>query len=120
MTVVGFRQSANVSIPLMRTDIKIDFVAPPFAGHLFPQLQLAKYAVSQGFENLRFYSCLKTQSAVESVGIDFLPLLADKEAEVLDIAMGQKQIMGSLKEILNIVNNTLDIQRQFQNELRNV
>ena len=103
----------------MRPNLKIDFVAPPFAGHLFPQLQLAKYARSQGYDRLRFYSCPRMGAAVDRAGIDFLPLLADKESEVFDIVLGgSKRIMSSLKEILAIVHRTLDLQLQLSNELR--
>jgi len=103
----------------MRTDIKIDFVAPPLAGHLFPQLQLAKYAKSQGFDHLRFYSCPKMQTTVESAGIGFLPLLADKEAELLRITHRPEEVMKSIKGILACVSLALDLMRQFSNELRN-
>ena len=103
----------------MRTDIKIDFVAQPLAGHLFPQLQLAKYAQSQGMKQLRFYSCPKVRTPVESAGIGFLPVLADREKEVFDIAAHHEQIMDSFAELLSVVNKALDVQEQFANELRN-
>jgi len=102
----------------MRTDIKIDFVAPPQAGHLFPQLQLAKYAKSQGFHQLRFYSCPRMRAAVENAGIGFLPVLADKEAEVLAISNRSEQVMNSFKEMFASVTMTLNIMRQFSDELR--
>ena len=102
----------------MRTDLKIDFVAPPAAGHLFPQLQLAKYAKSQGFNHLRFYSCPKMRAAVEDAGIGFLPILADKEAEVLAISNRSEQVMSSFKEMFTSVTMTLDLMRQFSDELR--
>ena len=102
----------------MRTDLKIVFVAPPLAGHLFPQLQLAKYAKSQGFDRLRFYSCPKMRTAVENAGIDFLPVLADKEAEVLGISHRSEQVMNSLKGMFGSVTMTLDLMRQFSDELR--
>ena len=103
----------------MRTDLKIDFVAPPFAGHVFPLLNLAKYAQSQGFEQLRFYSCPKMQAAIENAGIVFHPLLADKEEEVLDIVLGTEKTMASIKKMVGVVNRTLELQRQLSNELRN-
>jgi len=103
----------------MRTDLKIDFVAPPLAGHLFPQLQLAKYAKSQGFDRLRFCSCPKMRAAVENAGIEFLPVLADKESEVLAISHRSEQVMNSFKGMFGSVTMTLDLMRQFSDELRN-
>jgi UDP:flavonoid glycosyltransferase YjiC (YdhE family) len=99
--------------------MKIDFVAPPFAGHLFPQLQLAQYAKSQGIDRLRFFSCPKMKAAVKRAGIEFLPLLADHEAEVLDIVLGHsKQMSNSIRENLKVVNRTLNLMHQFSHELR--
>ena len=103
----------------MRTDIKIDFVAMPLAGHVFPQLQLAKYAQSQGMNRLRFYSCPNMRRAVESAGIEFQTILADREAEVLDLAAHHEQIMDSFAELFSVVDKALGIQEQFSNELRN-
>jgi len=102
----------------MRTDLKIDFVAPPFAGHLFPQLQLAKYAKSRGMERLRFLSCPRMKAAVEQHGIEFLPLLADKETELVDIVLGTQQVMHSIKKMVKKVDRVLDLMGQFSNELR--
>lgn len=99
-------------------NLKIDFVAPPLAGHLFPQLQLAKYARSQGIDQLRFYSCPKMRGAVENSGIEFLPILADKEAEVLGISHRPEQVMNSIKGMLGSVTMTLNLMRQFSDELR--
>jgi len=103
----------------MRTDLKIDFVAPPLAGHLFPQLQLARYAKSQGYENLRFLSCPKMRTAVESAGIEFLTILSDKEDEVLDIAHAPNRSYGDFESfcvaIDAFVNNG---NGQFYDELK--
>jgi UDP:flavonoid glycosyltransferase YjiC (YdhE family) len=102
----------------MRTNLKIDFVAPPLAGHLFPQLQLARYAQSQGFNRLRFCTCPKMRTAVEKHGIGFLPVLANKETELLSITDRPEQVMRSIKGMLACVALTLDLMKQFSNELR--
>jgi len=102
----------------MRTDIKIDFVAQPLPGHVFPQLQLAKYAKSQGFEKLRFFSCPSMRRAIESTGIRFLPILANREDEVFGIAARHAQIMDSFTELISVVGQALTVQEQFENELR--
>ena len=102
----------------MRTDIKIDFVATPFAGHLFPPLQLAKYAKSNGFDNLRLISCPRMRAPVEHEGIEFLPLLAEWESEVLDIVLGTQNVYSSFKKVFEVVNRTLDLQKHLKDELR--
>ena len=102
----------------MRTNLKIDFIAQPLSGHLFPQLQLAKYAKSQGSDCLRLYSCPKMRSVVENAGIEFLPILADKETEVLAISNRSEQVMNSFRGMFASVTMTLDLMRQFSNELR--
>ena len=102
----------------MRTDIKIDFIALPLAGHLFPQLQLAKYAQSQGIKQLRIFSCPIMRAAVQSAGIEFKPILADKEEEILDIAAHHEQIMDSFTELLSVMDKALGMQAQVESELR--
>jgi len=102
----------------MKTDIKIDFVALPITGHLYPQLQLAKYAQSQGIEHVRIFSCPTMRHAVESSGVVFQSVLTDREDEVLDIAAQHEQIMDSFTELISIVDRALGVQEQFENELR--
>ncbi|GHT46274.1 glycosyl transferase [Planctomycetales bacterium] len=99
------------------TDLTIAYVAPPLAGHLFPQLQLARYLKSQGFDNQRFFSCPKMQSAVEADGIGFTPILADKENEVLAISLTDAPVMSRLSGMFAMVKNTLAVMRQFSEEL---
>ena len=111
--------SGVVTEPTMRTDIKIDFVAMPQAGHVFPQLQLAKYALSQGMTHLRFYSCPVMQATIESAGIEFQPILADKQQKVLDLAAHHEQIMDSFAELFTAMDRELESQEQFESELRN-
>ena len=102
----------------MRKDMKIDFVVPPVPGHIFPSLQLAKYAKTQGFERQRLITSPKMRKAVEGAGNTFVPVLAELEDEVFDIIRGPKPMMHSIKAMLDVVNRTLDIQRQFMIELR--
>lgn len=103
---------------LTRTDLKIDFVAPPFAGHLFPQLQLAQYAKTQGYTNLRMFSCPCMQSAVEKGNIEFLPILADRETDVLGTSHRPDNVMSSIKGMLKSVTMVLDFSLQMEDELR--
>jgi UDP:flavonoid glycosyltransferase YjiC (YdhE family) len=102
----------------MRTDLKIDFVALPFAGHLFPQLQLAKYAKMQGINRLRFHSSPKMREAVEHAGIEFLPHLADRETEVLD-CVAEERYLNNIKKEINVFSTILDLMPQCLDELRN-
>jgi UDP:flavonoid glycosyltransferase YjiC (YdhE family) len=100
------------------TELKIDFVAPPLAGHLFPQLQLARYLKLQGFNRLRFFTTPKFCLPIEQSGIEFRPVLADKENDVLAISHTEKQVMNSIKGMFASVTNTLNIRGQFSDELR--
>ncbi|MDR3182019.1 MAG: glycosyltransferase [Planctomycetaceae bacterium] len=102
----------------MNTELQIDFVAPPLAGHLFPQLQLARYLKTQGFNNLRFFSCPAMQNAVESCGIGFTAILADKENEVMALSHTEHQ-MNSLRGRLKSITGMLRIAQQMYDELQN-
>lgn len=98
-------------------NLKIDFVAPPFAGHLFPPLQLARYLKLQEFGSIRFFSCPIMRKAVETDGIEFKPILADKEQECLALAVADKPI-NRFREHLATVRNAMDVMRQKSVELR--
>jgi UDP:flavonoid glycosyltransferase YjiC (YdhE family) len=85
---------------------------------VFPQLQLARYAQSQGMKQLRFYSCPKVRSDVESAGIHFQPVLADREEEILDMIGQHERVLDSYAALFSMADRALAVQEQFEQELR--
>ncbi len=89
-------------------DTTIDWVAPPFAGHLFPILGMAKELSRLGFAHQRVLSMPSIQtpaeSALEGTGIPFVPLLPDRNADALAMANTGTRTFG----------NPLALLRQFR------
>lgn len=64
----------------------IDFVAPPFAGHLFPTLDLATQLRARGIERTRVISTSDSVATIQACGHEAVELLPGREAEVWAIA----------------------------------
>src|SRR5215831_11731940 len=76
----------------MCRDLRIDFVAPPFAGHLFPLLELARFLRGQGFTRLRVLSTAGAARAVQVSGLTLVELLPGREGRVRAIADTDAQV----------------------------
>lgn len=70
----------------MSRALQIDFVAPPYAGHLFPLLDLGMRLEARGYMNLRVLSTADAHRATQLSGLAHVPLLAGQEARVKAIA----------------------------------
>lgn len=70
----------------MWNDTKIDFVAPPFAGHLFPTLDLAGQLRQRGATATRVISTSDVQETIRSGGHEAVELLPGRAEEVWAIA----------------------------------
>ena len=77
---------------MRRDELAIDWVAPPFAGHLFPMLTIAKGLFKEGFTRQRVFSTPMMGEAVESLGLEFRDVLADREEAILDVANGNARV----------------------------
>lgn len=64
----------------------IDFVAPPFAGHLFPLLDLATQLRRRGIARTRVISTSDTVATIRAWGHEAVELLPGREAAVWAIA----------------------------------
>lgn len=88
----------------MSSTPRIDLVAPPYAGHLFPLLDLARGLAGRGFDRLRVLSTSDAADAVRWSGLPFVSLLPGREAEVNAVANTSGQVG----------NNPLGLLRQFR------
>lgn len=92
-------------------NLRIDWVAPPFAGHLFPMLRLAEGLRAAGFEDQRVHTTPCMESAVLGAGLEFCPMLAERESAILEVAAaGGSRIglrpfalMGQFRECLGFL-----------------
>jgi UDP:flavonoid glycosyltransferase YjiC (YdhE family) len=69
-----------------RDKLRIDFVAPPFAGHLFPVLDLATQLRRRGLTSIRVISTSDTAETIRACGLTAVELLPGREREVWAIA----------------------------------
>ncbi len=92
-------------------DLRIDWVAPPFAGHLFPMLRLAEGLRAAGFEDQRVHTTPCMESIVAGAGLEFCPLLADRESAILEVAaaggsrvgLRPLSLLGQFRECLDFL-----------------
>lgn len=70
----------------MSEKVKIDLVAPPFAGHLFPLLDLAGALRREGICDLRILSTRDAAEAIGLCGLTAVELLPGREDRVRAIA----------------------------------
>jgi len=70
----------------MWTDAKIDCVAPPFAGHLFPLLALASSLRGAGLRDVRMLSTSDAAETIRLCGVEPIDLLPGRADEVWAIA----------------------------------
>lgn len=69
--------------------MRVDIVSPPFAGHLFPLLDLAQYVQDRRIAQVRILSTEDASKAVEASRLSLYPLLpgkANKIREIVDTA----------------------------------
>lgn len=76
----------------MSRDTRIELVAPPFAGHLFPLLDLARYLRGQGWTNLRVLSTKDAAEAVRLCELPFVELLPGQADRVRQIADTESRV----------------------------
>lgn len=74
--------------------LRIDFVAPPFAGHLFPCLQLATGLTERGLRDIRVLTTAGGINSARTCNLKTLELLPGKDDCVQAIA-NTKQRVGS-------------------------
>ena len=99
---------ARTPVPLRGRDTTIDWIAPPFAGHLFPILGMAKELHRLGFLRQRVISMPSIQApaeaALKGTGIPFVPLLPERTDDALALANATTRSFG----------NPLALLRQFK------
>ena len=101
----------------MSRNLSIAFVAPPFGGHLFPQLELATGLKSKGFERIQFYSTPEARSAIELCQFNMTPLLTGSSHLVDAIANTRVCVGSNPFRLLKQLKSNLALMRQMRDEL---
>lgn len=92
--------------------MKIDMVSVPFAGHLYPLLDLARYAHKSGVATVRILSTSTAREAVDAHQLPFVKLLPNQGQKVVEIAETMSRVgshplrlLGQLKKNIALLAN---------------
>lgn len=104
----------------MWKNLKIDVVAPPFAGHLYPLLELARGLRQQGLENLRILSTPEAAPAIEISDLEGVYFLAGESAAIAAIANPPYRVKNNPWRLLQQFRANLSLMQTLRVQLRSV
>lgn len=99
-------------------DLAIDFAAPPFAGHLFPLLELAGYLRAQGMSRLRVLTTSDGAATARRCGLSAVDLLPGCEAQVWAIADPGRRVGSDPRRLLGQFRANLALMGGLRDQLR--
>ena len=97
--------------------MRIDFVAPPFAGHLFPQLDLASQLRDRGSDQIHFLSTQEAEQTIRSSKFRFTPILSGASQAVMEIANTRTQVGSNPLRLLSQFKLNLGLMHRLRQEL---
>lgn len=98
--------------------MKIDFVAPPFSGHLYPALQLARGLNAGDKHAIRIFSTSSARSAVEDSALEFREILPGRDQDVWAIANTPQKVGSNPLRMWQQVRNNLALMSELQQQMR--
>ena len=101
-----------------RHELRIAWVAPPFAGHLFPQLSLARKLKERGFTNQVVYTTDGARDSLALLGLEHGVLLPGRDREVFEIANTVRPVAGSVHGMHRQLRANLALCEELVTELR--
>ncbi|MEM8678806.1 MAG: nucleotide disphospho-sugar-binding domain-containing protein [Planctomycetota bacterium] len=101
----------------MSAPLQIDFVAPPFAGHLFPLLQLARSLTPEPAAESRVLTTASGLSSVELSGQRSVELLPGYDGVVTQIADTTRRVGSNPYRLLQQLRLNLSLMAQLRDEL---
>ena len=104
----------------MWKNLKIDVVSPPFAGHLYPLLELARGLRQQGLKNLRVLSTPEAASAIQISALEGVYFLADESAAITAIANPPYRVKNNPWRLLQQFRANLSLMQTLRVQLRSV
>ena len=99
-------------------DLAIDWVAPPFAGHLYPMLLIARGLRARGFERQRVLSTPTAARATRAAGLPFVPILEGADAAIMEVANGRAHVGRGPRGLVRQFRETLRFLETAQEETR--
>ncbi|MEM7785190.1 MAG: glycosyl transferase [Planctomycetota bacterium] len=102
----------------MSNEPLIAFVAPPFAGHLFPLLQMATGIRDSGIQNLKFYSTPEAGPAIEASGFQWTSLLPEHSHQVTQISDTRSRVGSNPVRLYRQFKMNLNLMDQLKREIK--
>ncbi|MEL6107495.1 MAG: glycosyl transferase [Planctomycetota bacterium] len=102
----------------MSEPLSIAFVAPPYGGHLFPQLQLAEGLRENTGYDIHFYSTPEAEAAVRLSGFEFVAVLSKRSHEVIAISDTPRRVGSNPLHLYRQFESNLALMAQLKSELR--
>lgn len=97
---------------------RIDLVAPPYAGHLFPLLDLAGGLRDRGFTNLRVLTTADAAPAVRLCGLTPVSLLPGREQQVRAIVNTAEPVGSNPLRLLDQFRANVSLMGELADQLR--
>ena len=97
----------------------IDLVTPPFAGHLFPLLELGQFLQHHGFR-VRILSTSKAKEAIELYHLEHCVLLENQDAAITAIADPPYRVKNNPLYLLKQFEGNLALMKDFRKELQRI
>jgi UDP:flavonoid glycosyltransferase YjiC (YdhE family) len=97
---------------------RIDFIAPPFSGHLHPILAMARALREQ--HEVRVVSSEQAQGRIAAAGLTGVALLGDCDAEMRDLVEPAHRVGNNPLRLHTQFRRTLKLMQRFRSELRDL
>jgi UDP:flavonoid glycosyltransferase YjiC (YdhE family) len=97
--------------------IKIDLVAPPFGGHLFPLLALGSFLKEHGVKNLRVLSTEAAREATQLSRLEHVTLLSGRDKDIEAIANPPYRVKNNPRRLVRQLEANLELTKIMKGEL---
>jgi len=101
----------------MCRNLRIDFVTPPFAGHLYPALDLARRLRDRGLSQIRILTTAGGCPPTQAAGFPFLEILCGHDQDVWAIANTPIQVGSSPLRMWQQLRRNLALMGLLQQQL---
>ena len=100
--------------------MQIDLIAPPFAGHLFPLLDLGQGLQDRGYESIRVITTARRKQAVEACSLEFVEVLAGADAFIDSIANTEQRVGANPFRLYQQFQMNMSLMDRLRNELTTI
>ncbi len=104
----------------MSRELRIDFVTPPFAGHLYPALDLASRLRSRGIDGIRILTTAGGAPPIASAGFPFVEILPGHDQAVWSIANTRMQVGSNPRQMWRQVQKNLGLMHELKRQLTEI